>query len=179
MRPKTGGGGGVRWRSRLRPSVRKCELNITFCTVLVCQWRYTLVPINCTHHGSCVLYRCNVRHANPSPNPPFPSPDSHSTPAPLPPRMEMIATSPPPYCNTKFGISSASVARMWADKVLEWVMMGSDSGMRRFAVAVLDPFPALGISPVAAGLQALCVFVLLKGVSVGKNITTVLTALKV
>eukprot|EP00904_Undaria_pinnatifida_P013420 jgi/Undpi1/9208/HiC_scaffold_26.g11666.m1 len=84
------------------------------------------------------------------------------------------------WCLTlEFGISSASVARMWADKVLEWVMMGSDSGMRRFAVAVLDPFPALGISPVAAGLQALCVFVLLKGVSVGKNITTVLTALKV
>ena len=58
-------------------------------------------------------------------------------------------------------------------------MMRGDSGTRRVFVTVLDPFPGLGISPVAAGLQALCVFVLLKGVTVGKRITTVLTALKV
>eukprot|EP00904_Undaria_pinnatifida_P013419 jgi/Undpi1/9207/HiC_scaffold_26.g11665.m1 len=84
------------------------------------------------------------------------------------------------WCLTlEFGVSGASVARAWADKVLEWVMMRGDSGTRRVFVTVLDPFPGLGISPVAAGLQALCVFVLLKGVTVGKRITTVLTALKV
>ncbi|CAM9380108.1 unnamed protein product, partial [Laminaria digitata] len=82
------------------------------------------------------------------------------------------------FLTLEFGVSSASVARVWADKVLEWVLMGSDSGMRRFLVVVLDPFPGLSISPVAAGLQALCVLVLLRGVKVGKRITTVLTALK-
>ena len=71
------------------------------------------------------------------------------------------------------------MARVWADKIVEWVMMGSDSGMRRFMGVVLDPFPEMGISPLAAILQALCVFILLRGVTVGKRITTVLTALKV
>ena len=76
-------------------------------------------------------------------------------------------------------MSGAAVARVWADKILEWVMMGDDSGMRRFWMVVLDPFPGMGISPLAALLQAVCVLILLRGVTVGKRITTVLTAVKV
>ncbi|CAM9850621.1 unnamed protein product [Discosporangium mesarthrocarpum] len=43
---------------------------------------------------------------------------------------------------------------------------------------LLDPVPGLGLSPLAAVLQGLCVLVILRGISVGKKVTTVLTALK-
>ena len=121
------------------------------------------------------------REARPHPSSPF-SPVSlvNSLPRLLlcPPRLPL----PPPASSAatqKFGVSGAAVARVWADKILEWVVMGDDSGIRRFSVTVLDPFPSLGISPLAAILQAICVFILLRGVTVGKRITTVLTALKV
>lgn len=79
----------------------------------------------------------------------------------------------------QFGISGAAVARVWADKILEWVMLANDTGLRRFWVTVLNPIPSLGVSPLAAALQMLCVMVLLRGVTMGKRVTTVLTAVKV
>ena len=79
----------------------------------------------------------------------------------------------------KFGVASAAVARAWSYKVLQWVMMGNDSGIRRFMEAVLNPLPGTDVNPLAACLMSLCVLVLLWGVEAGKNITTVLTVLKV
>lgn len=71
------------------------------------------------------------------------------------------------------------MARIWADKVLEWVAIGADTEMRRFWMFILDPCPSLGISPLAGLLQALCVLVLLRGLELGKRVTTIMTALKV
>lgn len=79
----------------------------------------------------------------------------------------------------QFGISGAAVARVWADKFSEWVAIGAETEMRRFWVFVLDPCPSLGISPLAGLLQALCVLVLLRGMEMGKRVTTIMTALKV
>eukprot|EP00903_Cladosiphon_okamuranus_P014727 g13647.t1 len=90
------------------------------------------------------------------------------------------------WCLTlEFGISGAAVARIWADKVSEWVALGDDDGggateMRRFWMFALDPFPRVfgGISPLAGLLLAVCVLVLLRGVEMGKRVTTVMTAIK-
>eukprot|EP00752_Nemacystus_decipiens_P010846 g9644.t1 len=89
------------------------------------------------------------------------------------------------WCLTlEFGISGAAVARVWADKVLEWVALGDDDGagsqMRSFWMFVLDPLPRIfgGISPLAGLLQAACVLVLLRGLEMGKRVTTVMTAIK-
>lgn len=73
------------------------------------------------------------------------------------------------------------MARVWADKVVEWVALGDDTELRRFWSAVLGPIPFLGISisPLAGLLQGLCVLVLLRGVELGKRVTTIVTALKV
>lgn len=79
------------------------------------------------------------------------------------------------------------MARVWADKVLEWVALGggddggAGSEMRRFWMFALDPLPRLfgGVSPLAGLLQAACVLVLLRGVEMGKRVTTVMTAIKV
>lgn len=90
------------------------------------------------------------------------------------------------FDSSQFGISGAAVARVWADKVSEWVTLGDDDGgaateMRRFWMFALDPFPRVfgGISPLAGLLQAACVLVLLRGVEMGKRVTTVMTAIKV
>lgn len=76
------------------------------------------------------------------------------------------------------------MARVWADKVSEWVALGGGTGsteMHRFWMFALDPFPQVfgGISPLAGLLQAACVLVLLRGVEMGKRVTTVMTAIKV
>lgn len=74
---------------------------------------------------------------------------------------------------------------MWADKVSEWVALGGEDGagseMRRFWMFALDPLPRVfgGVSPLAGLLQAACVLVLLRGVEMGKRVTTVMTAIKV
>lgn len=72
------------------------------------------------------------------------------------------------------------MARIWADKVSEWVAIGADTGMRRFWMFVLDPSPwsGLKVSPLAGLLQAVCVLLLLRGVNMGKRVTTVMTAIK-
>ena len=86
---------------------------------------------------------------------------------------------------SQFGISGAAVARVWADKVSEWVALGGEDGagseMRRFWMFALDPLPRVfgGVSPLAGLLQAACVLVLLRGVEMGKRVTTVMTAIKV
>ncbi|CAN0369009.1 unnamed protein product, partial [Hapterophycus canaliculatus] len=72
------------------------------------------------------------------------------------------------------------VARVWADKVVEWVALGEETELRRFWGAALGPIPFWGISvsPLAGLLQGLCVLVLLRGVELGKRVTTIVTALK-
>ncbi|CBN77482.1 cationic amino acid transporter-like protein [Ectocarpus siliculosus] len=81
------------------------------------------------------------------------------------------------WCLTlEFGISGAAVARAWADKIVEWVTLGAKTESRW--IWLLDPFPGLGISPLAGLLQAACVVVLLRGVEMSKRVTTVMTAIK-
>lgn len=69
------------------------------------------------------------------------------------------------------------MARAWADKIVEWVTLGATTESRW--MWLLDPFPGLGISPLAGLLQAACVVVLLRGVEMSKRVTTVMTAIKV
>ncbi|CAM9474792.1 unnamed protein product [Ascophyllum nodosum] len=83
------------------------------------------------------------------------------------------------WCLTlEFGVSGAAVARVWADNILEWVLLGGETRWRALGVALLDPIPSLGVSPLAAILQAVWVAVLLRGVAIGKRLTTVLTVIK-
>lgn len=113
--------------------------------------------------------------------------------------LELVSVCPPHHTDvsssdffscavvSQFGISGAAVARVWADKVLEWVALGEEDAagagteMRRFWMFALDPLPGVlsGISPLAGLLQAACVLVLLRGVEMGKRVTTVMTAIKV
>lgn len=80
----------------------------------------------------------------------------------------------------QFGVSGAAVARAWADKILDWVLLhGDTSAQARFWGKILDPLPSMGFSPLAAALQGACVLVLMRGAKVGKRITTVLTLIKV
>ncbi|CAN0013076.1 unnamed protein product, partial [Sphacelaria rigidula] len=80
----------------------------------------------------------------------------------------------------QFGFAGAAVARIWADKILEWVSMGQDTPAEEaFWMMVLNPLPRIGFSPLAAGLQTVCVLIVMRGVKLGKRITTVLTTIKV
>lgn len=59
------------------------------------------------------------------------------------------------------------------------MLLGGDTRLGRFVVVLLDPFPKTGLSPLAAILQAVWVVVLLRGITFGKQVTTVLMFVKV
>lgn len=62
--------------------------------------------------------------------------------------------------------------------MLEWVLLGGDTRLGHFMVVLLDPFPKIGLSPLAAILQAVWVIVLLRGITFGKRVTAVLMFVK-
>lgn len=59
------------------------------------------------------------------------------------------------------------------------MLLGGDTRLGHFVVVLLDPFPKMGLSPLAAILQTVWVFVLLRGLTFGKQVTTVLMFVKV
>lgn len=79
------------------------------------------------------------------------------------------------YLTLEYGISGAAVARSWADKVFKWVA-GMDLAFAEKFGKIADQTYANGL---AAGIQLICVLVLVAGVSLGKQSVNFVTVVKV
>ena len=77
----------------------------------------------------------------------------------------------------EYMISGAAVARSWGDKVVDWLKVEMEAG--DWVNNVFLPFGSDGFNPLAGVLSGATVYLLYRGVKESKDVTNVVTVLKI